>query len=186
MRKPFYRKSHSCWYIKDEAGKFIRLDPEEKVAFELWRQMLEGRFSSGPLVTLRTLAGEFLRANMRKRDQPRFKTTVKYLQQFLAKYGSQAASTLTEEDMYEWLLEEKDRVQQWAASTQLDALNAVSAMLNWAVRKGKLASNPIDGIERPEAESRSEIVEEADHRIRLGAEILHLDPIGLAGRGGKL
>ena len=39
MRKPFYRKSHKCWYCKDASGKFIRLDPEESVAWEMWSRI---------------------------------------------------------------------------------------------------------------------------------------------------
>jgi len=39
MRKPFYRKSHKSWYVKDDAGQFVRLDSDEEKAFDLWHQM---------------------------------------------------------------------------------------------------------------------------------------------------
>lgn len=72
MRKPFYRKSHSCWYLKSKTGKFIRLDPDEDKAFEIWRRMLGGQFADGPLVTYQRLAEDFLKANEHRRHETRF------------------------------------------------------------------------------------------------------------------
>jgi hypothetical protein len=46
MRKPFYRKSHKCWYVKDENGKFIRIDPDEEVAWEIYEVDYLPRFQA--------------------------------------------------------------------------------------------------------------------------------------------
>ena len=38
MRKPFYKKSHCCWYVKID-GREVRLDPNEETSHEIWMQM---------------------------------------------------------------------------------------------------------------------------------------------------
>lgn len=35
MRKPFFRNSVGCWYVKNSAGRFIKLDPDEKTAYRI-------------------------------------------------------------------------------------------------------------------------------------------------------
>jgi hypothetical protein len=39
MRKPFFRKARKCWFVKDDQGRFIRLDPDEKKAFAIWERL---------------------------------------------------------------------------------------------------------------------------------------------------
>jgi len=63
VKKPFFRASHKCWYVKNDERRFVRLDPDEETAFEMWRQMLGGKFSQGPKVTIQTLVRIYLEAN---------------------------------------------------------------------------------------------------------------------------
>ncbi len=44
MRKPFYKKSHKCWYFRNDAGDDIRLDPNEDKAHRLWQLALANQF----------------------------------------------------------------------------------------------------------------------------------------------
>ncbi|XZE19166.1 hypothetical protein SH449x_004478 [Pirellulaceae bacterium SH449] len=39
MKKPFFVKARSCWYVKDDQGRKIRLDPVEEKAFGIWERM---------------------------------------------------------------------------------------------------------------------------------------------------
>ncbi len=163
MRKPFYRKTHSCWYVKNSQGRFVRLDPDERIAFEIWRRMLSGRFEDGPLATFNVLTAGFLKANERKREQQRFKATVRYILEFCDVHGNKAAQSLTEEDLTAWVLAPKSRVEKWSPRTQLDAINAVMAVLRWSLKKGKIANNPLSDLELPDSQPRSEIVSTDSH-----------------------
>jgi hypothetical protein len=39
MRKPFFRKQTKSWYVKDAAGKWIRLRKDRDEAFAAWHAM---------------------------------------------------------------------------------------------------------------------------------------------------
>ncbi|MFO0940128.1 MAG: tyrosine-type recombinase/integrase [Pirellulales bacterium] len=166
MRKPFFKQSHKCWYIKDQAGKLIRLDPDEETAFEIWRQMQSGRFTEGPLVTLKTLLAAFLKEFDHRRDEQKFSFTVKYLLQFCDKHGTKKVSDLTCSIVLEWVREKKVRVDQWSPRTQVDAIHALQSLFKWAKDEGKIVKNPIARIKMPTAKPRSDIVQQ-DHHVQL-------------------
>lgn len=163
MRKPFYRKSHKCWYVKSETGAFIRLDPDETVAFELWRRMLAGRFSDGPLVTVQTLVAGYLRENETRRGENRFSILVHYMLLFVARFGAVPASKLPLLEVYDWLNEPKPKVEKWSAWTQYDAIQAVRMVFKWAKEEGKITVDPLRRLKLPTRRPREAVITPGQH-----------------------
>ena len=59
MRKPFYRTSRKCWFVKNSKGKAIRLDPDKDFAFELWHKLVAAGIDHGPKATVTGLVDAF-------------------------------------------------------------------------------------------------------------------------------
>ena len=64
---------------------------------------------------------------------------------------------LTTKKVNEWL-----KVQNWNSTTKRGAITAMIRVFNWAVKNRDLEKNPIKGMEKPEAQTRTSIVTPAE------------------------
>jgi len=163
VRKPFYRSSHQCWYLKDKAGRFIRLDPDEETAFEIWRQMLAGRFTEGPKVRVKTLVRLYLEAHEYRKGEKRFAINWSYLNQFSDAIGNKQVSALQINDVITWANAKKSKVDRWSATTQKDAIRVVKGLFRWARDEGIIERNPIARLRAPTARPRTETISKEQH-----------------------
>lgn len=163
MRKPFYRSSHQCWYLKNKAGQFIRLDPDEEIAFEMWRQMLSGRFTEGPKVQVKTLIRLYLEAHEYRKKEKRFAINWSYLNQFSAAHGKKQVCNLQVNDVIIWSQEKKPKVDQWSATTQKDAIRAVKSAFRWACEEAIISKNPLVRLKSPASRPRTNTITKEQH-----------------------
>ncbi|MCC9602900.1 hypothetical protein LOC67_20310 [Stieleria sp. JC731] len=93
MKEPWFRKGRNCWFVTNDNGQQIRLDPDRKVAWELWHQLnaKEKRIDEkNP--TFRELASEYIVDAKRqiRNESLTVKTLtdyVWYIDQFLERHG---------------------------------------------------------------------------------------------------
>ncbi|MBX3419913.1 MAG: tyrosine-type recombinase/integrase [Pirellulaceae bacterium] len=184
MRQPFYRKSCKCWYVKGDHGQFIRLDSVKKTAFEIWRQMLGGKFAEGPMVNVRTLVRVYLQSHEHRKAEAKFKINWSYLNQFSAALGGKQVQHLLPVDVVKWSEEEKTKVKQWSPTTRKDAIRAVKTVFNWAKKRGKIATNPLDDLKCPAANVRTETISDEQHKMLVQAASPALRMYLIASRCG--
>lgn len=167
MRKPFYRTAYKCWYFKNDAGRFVRLDADKEIAWELWRQMQAPKISEGQLVIVSTVIALYLEEFDHRRSEYRFKhLDYRYLKSFAySSCGSKRVIDLKQSDVHKWLSEPKAKVKEWSARTKVDALNSVKAAFKWARDEGKIVKNPVARIKLPAAKPRSEVISNEHYRI---------------------
>jgi integrase len=160
MRKPFYRKERKAWYYKNDAGRFIKLDPDKETAWELWRKMQAPKITEGQLVTARTVIALYLEEFEHRKSEHRFKSIdFPYLMSFANhSCGSKRVIDLKQSDVHKWLNEPKKKVDQWSDQTKLDALNSIKAAFRWARDEGKIVKNPLARIKLAAPPPRREVV----------------------------
>lgn len=156
MRKPFYKKSHSCWYVR-VAGRDIRLDPNEEKAFDLWLDMKDkASAANGPTVSYSRLAQEFIQLKTGKTK--RFGVDGPYIAKFALWIGRKQARHICEADLLRYF--EK---QNWADTTKHDAYRAIKSVLKWAFETGRIKSNPLAAMRMSEGSPRVVTVKPTDH-----------------------
>jgi integrase len=77
-----------------------------------------------------------------------------FIQSFVSKYGRMEVSDLNPSHVTAWLTSHKG----WNPTTKRNAITALQRGFNWAVKNRGLASNPIRGMEKPEAKRRTTII----------------------------
>lgn len=178
MRKPYFKKSHQCWYVTDpKTRKEVRLDPDESVAHDIWQRMRDAQSELGATVTYRRLAEEWLAEHFE--DRPRFTQDARYIAGFVAFVGDKQVRNLKQQDVVKWLNEEKpgQRLRnkstdknadkwvenpkkiKWSATTKRDAYAAIKRVAQWGFTEGHVAKNPIAKVKIDPPESREAVVE---------------------------
>lgn len=167
MRKPYFKKSHNCWYVSDpKTRREIRLDPDEEKAHDIWQRMRDANSQIGPSATYRRLAEEWLQEHYE--DTPQFRREAKLIAGFVAHVGDRLAKDLTKKDVVSWLTESKPGQRRkndkgewidgkkikWGPTTKKTAYNAISRVYRWAVAEAHLPKNPIRGVKLEPANTR--------------------------------
>lgn len=177
MRKPFYKKSHKCWYVADQKTKrAIRLDPDEAKAYELWRRLLDASAPLAPNVPLRRLAEHFLDSTYEASRA--FDERARLIAAFVDFVGSRQAIDVTRRDVVSWLDEDKPgqrrknkagewidgTPRKWGLRSKQVGLSAIKRMFRWAVDEGILARNPVRDVKTDRPQSRQSIISPDEHR----------------------
>jgi integrase len=151
MRKPFYRKSRSCWFVKDDLGKFIRLDPDEKKAFRIWQRMVDLSDFKHHDATVEAIFEGYLDSIQPELTKLRFESQVYFLEAFSLWYGAtKKARAVTKADVLRWVRAERTirgKLGQWSIARQRDAGTAVKRALSWAIRRGYLPFSDVSEME---------------------------------------
>jgi integrase len=176
MRRPFFRKSHKCWYVKDDSGNFVRLDPDEETAHDIWQQMRTAASAlAHPNKPFCVLVEAWLNEFQPTMTEQKFDLVANYLGQFVDYSQTQYARDITPSEVLKWIKEPKlnhkgrkvPRV--WKLGTQRDAASCVKRVLNWSVEKGYLAINPIAGIKLKSPKSRVRTITPDEHKRMIEA-----------------
>jgi len=163
--KPFWKKSHRCWYVKID-GIQHRLDPDEKKAWKLYYKMMSGTRIVGeddPVVDVISQFMDWSEANHAP-DTYRFYRV--YNQSFLRSLPH----TLKLRDLKpihvtrwidkHWPAQDirnhagKLVTPKASNNTRNGAVRAVTRPLNWARKQGLIQVAPLEGLEKPKATPR--------------------------------
>lgn len=179
MRKPFYRKSRKCWYVKDSSGGFIKLDPNEQTAYKIWQNMLAVH-AVDDSSSFAMLAEAWLQEHQHLLTTMRFGQTSNHIVSFLPYAKGLRCLEISKGLVAQWLSAEKRGRERkdgsfgpsraWAKSTRKDAAGSIKRIFRWAHAEGRISRNPLAGMRTPDGTPRSVVVEEAVHRKM----VLHL------------
>ena len=182
MRKPFWKSSHSCWYLTDpKTARQIRLDPDEEKAHDIWQQIRDAQSCLGPTATYRRRAEQFLDENYDDRD--RFKWDATKIAKFAEYVGNKLARDITKRDVVKWLNEKKPGQRRknkggewvdgkpltWGPTTKRDAYSAICRVYKWAVDEGHLSRNPIKGVKLDPPRKRQSTITPEQYTLLLGS-----------------
>jgi integrase len=173
MRKPFFKPKLKCWYVRDGAGRDVRLDPDKKKAHDLWAARVASGVSSGPEATVLAICDKFVDAHEGDFTPARMADIARYLASFCSCYPG-SVSKLTRQVVRKWLDEPKlGRIRKdgsrgpskvWSTHAKRDAGSNLKRALQWAVNEGLIVRNPIAGLRLEEPKPRSILVDEDAHR----------------------
>lgn len=199
MRKPFFHKQKQCWYVKDDAGKFIRLDPNHDKAFDAWHTMQASQAHQGDGATVHGILRAFLEEIDGELSENRQAALVYYSDLFRIDHGNDLVSTVKPSTVSRWLRSPKPGRKNkdgkygepiaWSASSQRHAAAFLKRAWKWAHDQGFVRQNLLAGLKLKECEYRDEVMPIGVHEM-LVRECLKLSesrPFGLyliASRSG--
>lgn len=177
MRQPFFRKSHNCWYVKDSAGRFVRLDPNKTKAFDLWHQMVQSLETQGVHATILGIAEAWLGAHDGVVSDHVFSKYQRTLLEFCKAHQDLKVCDCDKSLVLKWLRLKrpgrlrKDKTRgeprQWSLATQRDNGRVIQRVLKWAVDEGMILRNPISGLRFKSPEPRSTIIDPTAHETMI-------------------
>jgi integrase len=168
MRKPFYRKSHKSWYVKDDAGQFIHLGSDEEKAFDLWHRMRNRQKFESPDSPISGTCEAFLREHADDWSEERYNKLVSFANSFCEFLGpSTQTRKITRHCVKEWLdaprtIRGKEK-QQWSAARKRDAGQAIKRIFTWAFNEGYLSKNVLAELKLEQPEPRTKVVSPDTH-----------------------
>lgn len=180
MRKPYYKKSHKCWYVRWN-GRDIRLSPDETEAFDTWASLRDSAKPIDRNVSFRRLAEEFLAEH--RKDTARFNYDANYIAGFVKHVKLAKAAHITKRMIVDWLNADKPR-GKWSQKTKRDAAAPILRIFRWAFNEGHLQRNPVAGLRIPDGKPRSRVVSQTEHRALFEAASPALRQYLIASRAG--
>jgi integrase len=168
MRKPFYRKTHKCWYVKDDSGAFVRLDPDESTAFDQWHQMRDRQRFDAPNSPVVGTFEAFFREHEDTMSPERFTKMVSFGTSFCKFVGPRTQTRkITRQDAKRWLDAPRTirgvEGCQWSPARKRDAGQAVKRIFKWAFNEGHLSKNVLAELRLEQPEPRSQVVAPDTH-----------------------
>lgn len=187
MRKPFFFTQKKCWYFKDAAGKFIRLDQDEEKAYELWKILSvpdKLKKVQAANSTLIDIFESFLSEEELELPKVAFDCVKTAGLQMMDKFGHDClCSAITKGDVARWLAEEKEgrlrkdktrRKYFWSDSRKRDTGSCIKRVFKWALDNGLIESNPLAAMKLPTPKPRSQLITKEDHQ-RMVLDALSVD-----------
>lgn len=181
MRKPFFKKSHQCWYVR-QGNVDVRLDPDEEKAFRLWHQMRELKNVSDRS-SFAVLAEAYLQEHQPLMTSQKFDQVAGYIATFLPFASDMTCLEVSPGLVAKWLAAEKPgRLKKdgsrgksiiWKQTTRRDAASALKRVYRWAHGTGKISRNPLFGLKVAEGAPRTVMVSDSAHRM-LVTELLKI------------
>lgn len=155
MRKPYFKKSHKCWYV-DLNGKPYRLGTDKETAHQEYHRLMAGESPTTPQTTVCQLFDQFLAWTQRNRA-PR---TLDWYQAHLSSFAAYVGPKLRIGDVKPY------HVDKWldkcypnsGENHRNGACRAIARAFNWAAKQGKIPASPIKGMERPAYQPSEEFV----------------------------
>lgn len=172
MRKPFWKKSHKCWYVRSSSGEDVRLDPNEDEAHKLWRMMVDAACPHDG-ASVASLIDAWLQEHDKLLPPLKYSQAEGYLLGFAVTHGETRCIEVTRGMLHSWLSAPKpgklrkdgsrgpDRY--WAVSTQKDAAACVRRVYRWAHAEGKISRNPLALVKIADPEPRLVLVDPSTH-----------------------
>jgi integrase len=151
--QPFWKSTHKCWYLKLNR-KDVRLDPDEKKAWDLYHKIM-GRqldLTADPRVV--PLVDEFLEY-AQKHKAP---GTYNFYRHYVKSFADTLSPTLKVSGLKAYYL------SRWIdglypphdghQNSRRNGIRAIQRALNWAVKEDLILSNPLAKVSKPAAVAR--------------------------------
>jgi hypothetical protein len=174
MRKPFFRASRQCWYVKNHQGKFIKLDGDEKTAHLMWSAMIADSQRTARPRTIFEICSMWLVEHRHQVSEISYRTHERFAAQFVAHFGEVCLpESLSPGRLIEWLQAPKPgNVRKdgsvasitWGAYRQRDAGAAIKRIFRWARNEGYLSRDPVANLRLASPASRSAVASIDVHR----------------------
>lgn len=167
MRKPFYRKALKCWYVKDQRGSFIRLDPDEQEAFAIWERLRKLANYKHADATLEAILEAFL-ADMEAQTNARnFGLYTFFCEQFAIYFGPhRPAREVGKSDVLRWVRSERTigkSKRRWSLARQRDAGTVIKKAMRWAIQRGYLPWSDVLEVEFQTPQPRDTLISYEQH-----------------------
>lgn len=163
MERPFYWRGRKGWYVKVSGAngrrRNVRLGDTKKAAYAAWREMQpvpSERLSAVFAAYLEWAEGQVEAGALKRKTVYNYGW---YLVRLIDEAGDRDCADLRPIDVTRWMAGHK-----WGASGQRHAITAIKRALNWAVKQGLIAANPVAHLERPAARRRETLVTSEVHR----------------------
>jgi len=148
--KPFWKKSHECWYV--DLDKQQRLDPDKDKAWAMYHELMAGTREIGPNTLVLELMVEFLAHSKRVNAASTHENYKNHLESFYKSVGKIKVSAVKPLHIERWLA--KRYVNTNNGSTLNGAVRAVARLFNWAKKSGRIPKSPLEGMEHPRPTTR--------------------------------
>jgi hypothetical protein len=149
MRKPFFKKSHGCWFVEINR-KQVNLGKDKEEAFKLYPSMMAGQTAITGRTSAVLLLDQFLQWVKENRAPRTFDWYYGHLQPFAHFVGpKRTIGEIKPILVTRWLATLKG-----GDSWKNGAARAVSRAFNWGQKQGLIPFSPVHGMEKPTAEHR--------------------------------
>lgn len=168
MKKPFFVKARNCWYVKDDQGRKIRLDPEETKAFDMWESMRSlGRYKHSE-ATVQAICDGWLAFYELKASAARYAKAYGLLADFIDTVGSaKRMRDVSAIDLDNWLKAKRKRGEKeyvWSIARQRDAAQFVLRAYRWAHVQGWIPASDLLLHKCQTPEPRVILIDRETHR----------------------
>ncbi len=154
--KPWWWKQKQCWYVTID-GKRIRLDEDREEAFRKFHARMAEKpevvKSSTALVVLMDKFLDWTERNLKAGSYRFYFEHCSHFHEWLKKHRLSAIESL-ELKPYQF----EEYLEDVSVGRRAGATQAVKRVYNWGVKKGLIAYNPINGVDKPAAGRRKNTV----------------------------
>jgi site-specific recombinase XerD len=167
--KPWYWKARKIWCVYHN-GEKIPLGPDRDEAFRQYHEIMAKPAEKRQPVQWGAVAAildDFLTWTEENRAPKTYSRYRDFIQSFVTHYGRRGIGTLNAGHVTAWLNAQKG----WNSTTKRNAITTLQRGFNWAVNNRGLDRNPIRGMEKPEAKTRTTIITAEE----FGALLSHVD-----------
>lgn len=113
---------------------------------------------------LLALAQDYLAWRTHRRSTSGTKRCAEYLSSFIDTLPDPfTVEQLTHDHVYGWLHSKST----WGPTTRRNGITALMALFNWALTSRRISANPLTGIEKPQAKSRTDFITAEQHQLIL-------------------
>jgi integrase len=166
MRKPFYFSQKKCWYVRDERGRAIRLDPDESEAYRIWNRLVESQSDlSHPAVTFRALVCTWMEEHELQMSATEFTTVCSRLVAFADWLTDQGPATAQARNLKPHLILTWLQSQNWKGWTERAAIANIKRVMKWAHSEGHIKKNPIAEMKLKEPRYRTRVLSQEEHSL---------------------
>lgn len=167
MKKPFFWKARKCWYIKDDRGANIRLDPIEEKAFDMWERMRSMADYKHQDATVEAIFEGWLAFYEIKASKERYQKAVSLLSSFANHFGpTRRLRDVTCLELDKWLNSKRKRGEKeytWSVARKRDAAQFVLRAYRWAHLQGWIPASDVLLHRSETPEPRIVLVDRATH-----------------------
>jgi len=154
--KPWFWKARKTWCVYHK-GERVLLGPDRDEAFRQYHQIMakpEEKRQPVDSSAVAAVLDDFLTWTSENRAPDTYERYKRFIQSFVTLQGRRSISTLNTSHVTAWLNVQKG----WNSTTKRNAITALQRGFNWAVTNRGLERNPIRGMQKPEAKTRTTVI----------------------------
>lgn len=180
--KPFWKKSHKCWYVQ-RGDKQIRLDPDKEKAWQMYHKIMAGEIVVGQDERVVDVIRQFLDWSEGNHEPD----TYRFYQVYNASFSKSLPKDLKVKDLKaihltrwvdkHWPAQEVSRngkvvTPAASPSTRHGAMRAVQRGFNWAEEQDLIDRNPLKKVRKPKPVNRDTYLwpEQYDQLLKLAKD----------------